>query len=985
MKTALILLLILLQIFGVNAQKIPVNPKDLKGLPTLPSLPKLIDLKTILTDLDIGSYYILENERIFWVADFSDMRLRGDACYSPSPLYRWRFKGLPDGSYQIISAQDPNIRLAWLSVNSPINPSITGIRNAPASTSRFVLIRQGESPGNAFETIHDKFWFSASAQNRLKIYYNERKDSLEIRTYSVNAVSQQFINWQFDSLNGWQTNGNAFQGQPSEINRIPFYETPVIPPMPLGGSYWREIEEDYFSYGTRTDSRYINTARPGRDRWQRPDPGRTGEMISEPFISCYDKWAVKIGGTEDIKNIRFEILVKAEPGESGALVSFNDGQYRILSELTGHNNSIVRTEVISIPQAKYRICRVRLIDQSTTGFLMIDNINLNYTAELPSERRPDDPVIPQPKPIWGAIDMHTHPMSYLGMGGKMMNGRLDGDPNVALADCKTVHGGWGTDNPGGNFIRAEIINLIDKHNHDRFRHKLEDFKVPHNDHPSAGFPALRFWPVQHSRMHQQMWFQWIDRARQGGLKAIIALTVNNEVLGRVLGGDSPYDDRTSADRQIDELIAFVRRHDFLDTVTTPQRMREVINSGRMAVIIGMEVDNIGNFYKNVPVTEEMVRNEIARLKQKGVRYIFPIHATDNAFGGAALYEGLFIFASKYDANQPLVSTVPVNAWPPMLRAGLPVAERAPDRNVTFKVSSIFNFIDRLQLRGLLEILEAGGFPMLPPPPPPADIPFITANTAAKAALDPILFALKHSQQFQLAKKIFLDPHPEANQYDTIPPEFGHRNSLGLTPIGRFFIRELMRQGMMIDIDHASEKAVEEILQIARENHYPVNSGHNTLRKPNDNEKSRTRSQLRTIAELGGLLGIGWEDMTPEDFAQSYSEHLALMGNQNTAIGSDINGYAYTPKAPRNRTNSVNYTDRTRPDFLVKCNVPATTPPRDWDYNREGMAHIGMMPDFFEAVYKAGLGKDKLHQLFMSCEYFARMWERCEQRSAELRR
>jgi hypothetical protein len=51
-------------------------------------------------------------------------------------------------------------------------------------------------------------------------------------------------------------------------------------------------------------------------------------------------------------------------------------------------------------------------------------------------------------------------------------------------------------------------------------------------------------------------------------------------------------------------------------------------------------------------------------------------------------------------------------------------------------------------------------------------------------------------------------------------------------------------------------------------------------------------------------------------------------------------------------------------------------PRQWNYNEEGMAHIGLVPDFFEALKKDGMPTEKLHQLFLSAEYFAQMWEKC---------
>ncbi|MDC4228292.1 MAG: hypothetical protein MPW17_22770 (plasmid) [Candidatus Manganitrophus sp.] len=50
------------------------------------------------------------------------------------------------------------------------------------------------------------------------------------------------------------------------------------------------------------------------------------------------------------------------------------------------------------------------------------------------------------------------------------------------------------------------------------------------------------------------------------------------------------------------------------------------------VVIGIEVDNIGNF-SSAPaesVTREAIGAEIARLRALGVRYVFPIHTDEQS-------------------------------------------------------------------------------------------------------------------------------------------------------------------------------------------------------------------------------------------------------------------------------------------------------------------------------------------------------------------
>jgi len=61
-------------------------------------------------------------------------------------------------------------------------------------------------------------------------------------------------------------------------------------------------------------------------------------------------------------------------------------------------------------------------------------------------------------------------------------------------------------------------------------------------------------------------------------------------------------------------------------------------ANKLAVIPGIEIDNLGDF-KGVAVTHAAIRREITRLFNEGVRYVFPIHLLDNPFGGTAVYQG----------------------------------------------------------------------------------------------------------------------------------------------------------------------------------------------------------------------------------------------------------------------------------------------------------------------------------------------------------
>ncbi len=129
------------------------------------------------------------------------------------------------------------------------------------------------------------------------------------------------------------------------------------------------------------------------------------------------------------------------------------------------------------------------------------------------------------------------------------------------------------------------------------------------------------------------------------------------------------------------------------------------------------------------------------------------------------------------------------------------------------------------------------------------------------------------------------------------------------------------------------------------------------------------------------LGTGAENLDAYVWARQYAEASYEMGRytgacpnaQNTAgriaFGTDANSLVSLPAPPWGRTPVV-YSD----SFLR-----SRTGDKEWDYNRDGVAHYGMLADFIEDVRTAPGGasmngkmivKDKLMH---SADYFYQMW------------
>jgi microsomal dipeptidase-like Zn-dependent dipeptidase len=539
------------------------------------------------------------------------------------------------------------------------------------------------------------------------------------------------------------------------------------------------------------------------------------------------------------------------------------------------------------------------------------------------------------KMLWGFADLHAHPMANLAFGGKFLHGAPDigslmpvtddcrtqvRAPNiqVALSNCMGTHGGLNLHDPFninkcGDELRDIILKPYEVGNQAQSKHDKD---------VGGASTMFKEWPAWNDISHQTMWVDWIRRTYENGLRVMVALAVNNQTTAAMFSGpgDGPNDDKGSADLQIDEIKAFVGRHnDFMKVARSPDDVRSIVSEGKLAIIIGVEVDNIGNFNALVKagqaVTEKMVATEIQRLYDKDVRYVFPIHVTDNPFGGAALY------------------------------------------NDNFVMSNIREFGDCFQLDGTQ---------------PEDGIEYHYKNPVS--ALIWAGSIVKTGIIFSNYTCLNQNPFPS------------NKNRKGLTDLGKFALKELMKRGMMIDVDHMSQNAVNESFKIAQSfpTWYPLNSGHNDLREDAESiqraENKRTREQYRTIIKTGGMLGIGWNS-DAVGFANSYKSIMTEAGFRNCGLGTDMNGLVKAPK-PRYADSHVVY-DNNFKQCCTEIDYGFTKSKRCWDYNNEGVAHYGLIPDFLKDVQNVG-GDQIITTLYHSAEEFAEMWGRCVRVSQQVR-
>jgi membrane dipeptidase len=119
---------------------------------------------------------------------------------------------------------------------------------------------------------------------------------------------------------------------------------------------------------------------------------------------------------------------------------------------------------------------------------------------------------------------------------------------------------------------------------------------------------------------------------------------------------------------------------------------------------------------------------------------------------------------------------------------------------------------------------------------------------------------------------------------------------GLTGAGRELITELERRRMVVDIAHASEATIDDVLAIATR---PVVASHTGVRAVADNQRNLSDAQLRGIAATGGIVGIGfWPTACGGDdaaaIARSIAHAVSVVGADHVGLGSDFDGAVPVP-------------------------------------------------------------------------------------------
>jgi microsomal dipeptidase-like Zn-dependent dipeptidase len=587
---------------------------------------------------------------------------------------------------------------------------------------------------------------------------------------------------------------------------------------------------------------------------------------------------------------------------------------------------------------------------------------------------------------------------------------------------------------------------------------------------NLGVPLFNGWPLWTSTVHQQVYYKWLERAWLGGLRLMVMLAVSNEALCRnniKLNTVDCSDSMASIDQQLQAAKDFQTWLDgqyggpsnqgwinsacqmsdpncfatqsggpgpsWFQIVTSPQQAQSVIGQGKLAIVLGIEVDNIfnchltdsnGNILNGVHGQEgpncqltvngqpnTYVHDQLQTYYAKGVRHIFPVHDFDNAFGKTATWSDA-INAGQLEGE---------GAWQDVTNCSTVLGEG----DYGFSMNAFFDGV-------VFSIAFDNGSLVGPQPPYPSG--GFTPGGCSNGT--------------------------------------GTGGSAPITPVGTYLIQQAMNMGFIIDVDHMSIDGFNTTLNIATTPlptqppppyQYPVpyagisashvqffDMYHQYFTAPpgaGRHERMRTYAQLQQIANVGGMIGVmlkddqqdtanGW--CLPQSNCSLFGGKLGILGATGTNFTYNYDSPSFPPPQYGLQQNCLYSTTETAEQYLSGVNSMRTgdgglvphvglgsdflgiaghvgprfgngacaghndqrgtqesaqnrlqypftlagiqfgqqvSGQKTYDFNVDGLAHIGLFPDMIADMERVGVRPDLLQPLFSSAQAYVTMWSK----------
>lgn len=341
----------------------------------------------------------------------------------------------------------------------------------------------------------------------------------------------------------------------------------------------------------------------------------------------------------------------------------------------------------------------------------------------------------------GIVDAHTHGMAFEFLGGELHCGRpwSPWGVTVALKGCENV-GAVGSGVVEG-FLSGDVAA------------------------DPVGWPTFKSWPAPNALAHEGTYYKWMERSWLAGQRILVNLLVENNQLCTLYPiKRNSCDDMTSIRLQAKDMYLFEQYIDaqhggpgkgWYRIVRTPVQARKVINSGKLAVVMGIETSVLFGcrlYLGKAQCTQASIERQLSEVRELGVTQMELVNKFDNALSGVAGDEG----TTGYLVN-----------------AANTLETGSPWKMTTCKPNSAEEH-DRNQ-----------------------DLAILPSQDALFGALEAVL------------PQSVLDALPAVPVY----PAKNHCNTLGLSVLGEATIKGMAKRKMLFDPDHMSVKSRKQSLSL----------------------------------------------------------------------------------------------------------------------------------------------------------------------------
>jgi hypothetical protein len=252
-------------------------------------------------------------------------------------------------------------------------------------------------------------------------------------------------------------------------------------------------------------------------------------------------------------------------------------------------------------------------------------------AQLGARGKPSRGKTPYGR-VGGLLEGHMHWMTFEYFGGDFHCGRPWHPYGIpyALPDCSAIEGPQGSAAPFQNFL---------------------NFGAPESPHDTTGWPKLTAWGA-HNLTYEGTYWRWIQRAWMGGLRLMVMSVNENRVLcelqqRRKHGCDEMatvrrgYRDIRRLQRYVDAQAGGPGKG-FFRIVTNPFQARRVINKGKMAVVLEIEVSELfgcRGLRDNSSCDKAQIDSQLNKYYRMGMRSSLLLNKFDNPLTGVRFDSG----------------------------------------------------------------------------------------------------------------------------------------------------------------------------------------------------------------------------------------------------------------------------------------------------------------------------------------------------------